>query len=54
MCDEYLDPGCGGSGVLHCYCGGDFCVCTCYGTGQQDTECPGCEDCEDQEDDYDD
>lgn len=28
---EGLDPGCGGTGVLHCYCGGDFCVCGNFG-----------------------
>ena len=46
-----LDKSCGGSGELHCECGGDnLCVCHHHGT----TECPGCEDCEeDDEDDYD-
>ena len=33
---------CGGSALLNCYCGGDFCVCHNHG----EVECPGCEDCE--------
>lgn len=39
--DDGLESGCGGSGVLHCYCGGDLCVCHNHG----EVECPGCEDC---------
>lgn len=46
--DSCLDDCCGGSGELHCECGGDFCVCHHHGS----TECPGCPDCE-SEDDYD-
>lgn len=44
--DACLDEGCGGMGVLYCYCGGDFCVCHFHG----ETECPGCDDCEGGED----
>lgn len=40
--DECLDESCGGTGTLHCDCGGDFCVCHFHG----ETECPGCEDCD--------
>lgn len=49
---EGLDNCCGGTRSLHCYCGGDQCVCGNFG----EVECPGCEDCEgDREDgDYDD
>ena len=36
-----LEDGCGGTGILHCFCGGDFCAC-----GDDEVECPGCEDCE--------
>jgi hypothetical protein len=46
-----LEYGCGGTGVLHCFCGGDLCVCHFHG----ESECPGCEDCEgDDLDDFDD
>lgn len=38
-----LEVGCGGTGTLHCYCGGDQCVCHHHG----ETECPGCSDCDD-------
>lgn len=45
-----LDATCGGSGVLLCYCGGDFCVCHNHG----EVSCPGCPECEpDHDDDYD-
>ena len=44
---EGLDVGCGGTRVLDCYCGGDFCVCGNFG----EVECPGCEDCDGDEDD---
>ena len=37
-----LDDSCGGTGVLNCYCGGDFCVCHNHG----EIQCPGCEDCD--------
>ncbi len=48
---DFLDEGCGGTGSLNCYCGGDSCVCHWHGA----TECPGCDDCEgDEEDFYDD
>lgn len=47
--DALYEEPCGGSGVLHCYCGGDQCVCHHHG----ETECPGCEDCENR-DEYDD
>lgn len=46
---EGLDESCGGSGELHCYCGGDFCVCHFHGS----TECDGCPDCTDDDDDFD-
>lgn len=39
---------CGGSGTIHCYCGGDFCCCGNFG----DIDCLGCEDCEHNDDDY--
>lgn len=34
--------GCGGTGSIACYCGGDFCVCHNHG----EMECFGCPDCE--------
>lgn len=40
------EGGCGGSGLIDCYCGGDFCVCHNHG----EYECPGCDDCDDRED----
>lgn len=43
-----LDDGCGGTGVLHCYCGGDQCVCHYHG----ETECPGCPDCDEDDQDW--
>ena len=47
--DDYvLVDSCGGSGTIHCYCGGDFCVCHNHG----EIECPGCPDCERDDDDY--
>jgi len=39
--DDLDGPPCGGLGVLHCFCGGDFCVCHHHG----EAECPGCEEC---------
>ena len=39
---RFLDIWCGGSGTLHCYCGGDQCVCHHHG----EARCPGCPDCE--------
>ena len=39
--DVYSDT-CGGSGTLHCHCGGDFCVCHHHG----EVECDGCRDCD--------
>ena len=42
MFGDALDAHCGGGGELHCYCGGDFCVCHYHGS----TACQGCEDCE--------
>lgn len=44
-----LDHTCGGSGVLYCYCGGDFCVCHYHG----EVDCDGCADCTDFDDDDD-
>jgi hypothetical protein len=46
--DEPFEEGCGGLGVLQCFCGGDLCVCHWHG----ETECPGCPDC-DEGGDYD-
>lgn len=46
--EDYLDPDCGGMGVLHCYCGGDQCVCHWHG----EVACFGCPDCEETEDEY--
>lgn len=40
--DEPYDGGCGGSGTLVCYCGGDQCVCHNHG----EVECGGCDDCD--------
>lgn len=49
-----LLPGCGGTKTLHCYCGGDFCICHNHG----EAECYGCAECQDRDDhddyDYDD
>ena len=45
-----LETSCGGTGTLHCWCGGDLCVCHYHG----ETPCEGCEDCEDDELDDDD
>jgi hypothetical protein len=39
-----LEESCGGTGVLNCFCGGDFCVC-----GMEEMPCYGCEDCRDLE-----
>lgn len=46
---EGLDDTCGGTGTLHCYCGGDFCVCGNFG----EVQCSGCEDCEGRDEDWD-
>lgn len=48
--DECLDAGCGGTGHVNCYCGGDQCVCHHHG---QEVECPGCDECPER-DEYDD
>lgn len=45
------DEGCGGTGYVDCYCGGDQCVCHHHG---QEIECPGCDECPEHDDDYDD
>jgi hypothetical protein len=42
---EPLPHNCGGSGIIDCLCGGDFCVCH----NHSEVECPGCEDCEREE-----
>lgn len=39
--DDGLEASCGGSGVLNCFCGGDFCCCGNMG----EVECYGCADC---------
>lgn len=44
---DVYEQHCGGSGTLHCECGGDFCVCHHHG----EVECEGCPDCEADEDD---
>lgn len=41
--DDGLRDSCGGTGMLECLCGGDFCVCHNHG----EVECDGCEDCND-------
>lgn len=46
---EDLPDRCGGDGVIHCECGGDFCVCHWHGG----VECLGCPDCDDRNDDDD-
>ncbi len=48
--DGLDQPPCGGGGILHCYCGGDLCICHNHG----EVECPGCEDCEPDEVPWDD
>lgn len=52
--DSCLEDSCGGTGTLHCECGGDQCVCHHHG----EADCPGCDDCLDGDegdwDDYDD
>lgn len=48
--NDGLESGCGGTGTLHCYCGGDQCVCHNHG----EVDCDGCEDCEERDDSYDD
>lgn len=35
--------GCGGTKIVECFCGGDFCACAVQGIG----DCEGCVDCED-------
>lgn len=47
---EVFDQSCGGSGYLHCECGGDLCVCHHHG----EVECYGCEDCDFDDDDFND
>jgi hypothetical protein len=39
--DSDEDEGCGGSGMIQCFCGGDQCVCHNHG----EYECSGCDDC---------
>lgn len=50
--DEFadLEESCGGTGVLHCFCGGDFCACELGG----EYPCDGCEDCNPDGDGWDD
>lgn len=47
--EDGLEATCGGLGVLHCRCGGDFCVCHHHG----EVQCFGCPDCGDVDDDDD-
>jgi hypothetical protein len=45
----YFEPqrsGCGGTGMVNCYCGGDQCVCHNHG----EMECLGCGDCDNEDD----
>ena len=44
--DSGKENGCGGTGIVRCECGGDFCVCHHHG----EVECYGCEDCDRGED----
>jgi hypothetical protein len=39
---EDLEPMCGGTRDIACFCGGDTCVCHHHGS----VECPGCPDCD--------
>jgi len=48
--DSGLQDGCGGTGRVECFCGGDICICHHHG---QSTECPGCDECPER-DEYDD
>lgn len=48
--DSGLEESCGGTGYVHCFCGGDLCACHNHG----ETECPGCDECEEFEDEHDD
>lgn len=41
-----LETRCGGTGMLNCFCAGDFCACSLNGEGI----CFGCEDCEGMDD----
>jgi len=43
--DDELEDRCGGTGVLHCHCGGDICICHWHG----ECECFGCEDCDERD-----
>ena len=45
-----LEEGCGGTGFLNCFCGGDLCVCDLNGV----VECDSCEDCDFDYRDYED
>lgn len=42
MFADELEHGCGGTGTVHCWCGGDMCVCHHHG----EAPCFGCPDCE--------
>ena len=44
-----LEEGCGGTGFLNCFCGGDQCVCHPSGG----IECDGCDDCDWEDEDWD-
>lgn len=45
-----LERSCGGTGELHCYCGGDMCCCHFHGG----IECEGCPDCDPDDEQWDD
>lgn len=42
MFADELEHGCSGTGTVHCWCGGDMCVCHHHG----EVPCFGCPDCE--------
>lgn len=46
MPDDDLESHCGGTGMLNCFCAGDFCACSLNG----EAVCMGCEDCYDDDD----
>lgn len=47
--DDAVETDCGGTGTVHCYCGGDLCVCHNHG----ECECFGCESCDEADPDFD-
>jgi hypothetical protein len=47
-CGCEFEPECNGLGIVHCFCGGDFCVCAIH---NGEAECNGCVYCEQGDDD---